>query len=210
VWFIHTECDSIRKVWFLHAECNFHTQCDFDTLECDYDTHDCDFNTAQVFSKRKMQYPPAECDFHTHKCDFHRNECNFDTYACEYNHHECNYDTLEYDLYTQSAIFTHRKWFVQAECSFYTQCDLRSKRWFPPAHEIYFDKYACEYGTHVCENDTLECDLYTHSTIPYSKCDFYTQSVIFTRIVITIITTVISTRTWAISTRRMWFWHVWV
>jgi hypothetical protein len=29
----------------MQAECNFHTHCDFDTLECDYNTHDCDFNT---------------------------------------------------------------------------------------------------------------------------------------------------------------------
>jgi hypothetical protein len=41
VWFMHAECDSIRRLWFLHAECNFHTQCDVDLHTCDYDTHDC-------------------------------------------------------------------------------------------------------------------------------------------------------------------------
>jgi hypothetical protein len=46
VWFIHAECDSIRKVWFVHAECNFYTQYDFNTHECDYNTHDWYFNTC--------------------------------------------------------------------------------------------------------------------------------------------------------------------
>jgi hypothetical protein len=50
----------------------------------------------------------------------------------------------------------------------------------------------------------------------HAEYDFYTQSVISTRIailkrnVVTTLTTVISTRTRMTSTRRVWCWHVWV
>jgi hypothetical protein len=40
--------------------------------------------------------------------------------------------------------------------------------------------YSCEYGTHECVNDTLECALYTQSAIPYAECDFHTQCDFYT------------------------------
>jgi hypothetical protein len=70
---------------------------------------------------------------------------------------------------------------LHAECGFHT-------------HESNFDKYACDNDTHGCVNDTLECDLYT---ILYAECDFYTQSVVFTRSVTLTHRNVITTLTTA-------------
>jgi hypothetical protein len=143
------------------------------------------------------------------KCVLHTLD-NFDTY-------ECDYDTLEFD-------FTRRVKFLHAECNFntheydfnmhkigfYTQSKISSRRVILHAgcgfhsHESNFDMYACEYDTHECDNEAHEYGLYT-------------QSVISTRIVILTCTNVITTlttgilkRTRVISTRRVWFWHVWV
>jgi hypothetical protein len=99
--FVHAECDfdtneyDNARVWFLHEECNFHTHCDFDTLECDYDIHDCDFNLHKKdFYIRYVWvwFLYAEWSFHT-PSDFDTHECDCDTYDC--------------DLYTHSVILKH-------------------------------------------------------------------------------------------------------
>jgi hypothetical protein len=62
------------------------------------------------------------------------------------------------------------------------------------SHESNFGTHACEYDTHECDNDTHECDLYT-------------QSIIFTLIVMLTRTNVITKLTTVIFTPRMWFWQ---
>jgi hypothetical protein len=88
--------------------------------------------------------------------------------------------------------------------------------------------HSCVWCSHAyCDEHTHECNFWTQSVIstrtsviyicrvrfPHEKCDFYTKSVISTRSVMLKRTNVISSRTRVFlyfSTRRVWFWHVWL
>jgi hypothetical protein len=110
------------------------------------------------------------------------------------NTHECDFNTHKNDFYTQSTIFIRRVRFPHAWCGFHT-------------HESNFDTYACKYDTHECDNNTLKCNLCMQNEILYAECDFYTQSVNFTRIVTLTRTNKITALTTVIQHPQKWFLH---
>jgi hypothetical protein len=175
---------STRRVWFIHAECNFTTQSVISTRRvwC-WDVWVWLRHSQNWLWHSYVIKPHSAC--RNHFCVWWTHvRMQFMNAKCDFNTHEC-------DLFMQSAIFTRRVWFLQAECDFYT--------------------YECDYDTHESDYDTstvlkphFACRSHSYVWCSYAywieqmhEFNFWTQNVI-------------STRTRVIYTRRVWFWHVWV
>jgi hypothetical protein len=98
------------------------------------------------------------------------------THTSKFDTFACEYDTHKWDFYTHECDFnTHKNDFNMQSVMLHAECDFHKR--------VYFDTYECD-------TETLECDLYT-------------QSVIYTLIVIL-------TSTIGLQHEQVWFWHVWV
>jgi hypothetical protein len=169
-----------------------------------------------VISTRKSDVYRQKCDLFTQSVILHA-ECDF-TRRVWFPHTRMKFwHVCVWIWHSRVWLRYARVWLIH-RMRFHTQIVIKVQ--FPPVEcdfhtpECNFDTYACEYDTHECVYETLECDLCTESAIPHAECDFYTQGVFCTCIVISIglnvitaPTSVTSTRLSLISTRIVSFPH---
>jgi hypothetical protein len=144
------------------------------------------FTRMTIISERKVWFQ------HVGECNF-RTQCDFDTHKCDNNTHthkswflhaECDVDTYEYDYDTHTCQNHTLHVEITLVSDVHTHTVISTRTSVIYIHRVWFLHAGCNFHTQ-CDVETQKCDYDTHD------CDFNNPSRV-------------------ISTRRVWFWNIWV